>query len=81
MTDTSQSTSNQRFRSGWEELLSPLRPVLEASNATKIALATVLVVLLWGVAVAAMGVSALVWPMKLIVPGMIVALVALTWSM
>ena len=44
-------------------------------------LATVAVVALWGVAIAAFGVPALVWPMKLIVPGMIVALVALTWGM
>ena len=81
MTDATEFPTRRRYSSGWDEILAPLRPVMTSSTETKIALATIAVVILWGLAVAAFGVPALVWPMKLIVPGMVVGLVALTWGM
>ena len=81
MTDISPTPIQPRYASGWDELLAPLRPVLNSSRETKIALAAIAAVLLWGLAIAVFGVPALVWPMKLIVPGMIMGLVALTWGM
>lgn len=51
------------------------------STEAKIVLAILLVVALWGLAIFTFGVPALVWPMKLIVPALIVSLVLLTWGM
>lgn len=47
----------------------------------KIVLAILAVVALWGFSIFTFGVPALVWPMKIIVPGLIVSLVLLTWGM
>ena len=51
------------------------------STEAKIVLAMLGVVALWGLAIFTFGVPALVWPMKLIVPGLILSLVLLTWGM
>ena len=81
MTDSVQRSATQRYRSGWDELLAPLRPILDASGPTKVVLAVLLALVLWGTAIATIGVPALVWPMKLIVPGLILGLVALVWNL
>ncbi|MCK0097076.1 hypothetical protein MWU60_15975 [Yoonia sp. F2084L] len=47
----------------------------------KIVLLILAVVAIWGFAIVTFGVPALVWPMKLIVPGLILSLVLLTWGM
>jgi len=51
------------------------------SMEAKIVLALLALVALWGLAIFAFGVPALVWPMKIIVPGIVVSLVLLTWGM
>ncbi|EBA13869.1 hypothetical protein [Roseobacter sp. CCS2] len=51
------------------------------STEAKIVLTILAVVALWGLAIFTFGVPALVWPMKLIVPGLILSLVLLTWGM
>ncbi len=81
MTDVFQAPDRAQHKSGWDELLAPLRPVLDSSTETKLALAVLALVAVWALAVAIFGVPALVWPMKLIVPGMVLGLVALTWGM
>lgn len=48
---------------------------------TKIVLALLTIVVLWGLAIFTFGVPALVWPMKIIVPGLVLSLVLLTWGM
>ena len=47
----------------------------------KIVLLMLGVVALWALAIFTFGVPALVWPMKIIVPGLILSLVLLTWGM
>lgn len=51
------------------------------SMEAKIVLAILAVLTLWGLAIFTFGVPALVWPMKLIVPGLVLSLVLLTWGM
>ncbi|PJI86088.1 hypothetical protein BC777_2445 [Yoonia maricola] len=51
------------------------------SMEAKIVLAILAVVALWGLAIFTFGVAALVWPMTLIVPGIVLSLVLLTWGM
>jgi hypothetical protein len=51
------------------------------STEAKIVLAILTVIALWGLAIFTFGVPALVWPMKVIVPGLILSLVLLTWGM
>ena len=48
------------------------------SMEAKIVLALITLVALWGLAIFTFGVPALVWPMKIIVPGIVVSLVLLT---
>ena len=48
---------------------------------TKILLVVFAILALWGLAIFTFGVPALVWPMKLIVPGLVVLLVVLTLGM
>ncbi|MEL6683703.1 MAG: hypothetical protein AAFN63_04760 [Pseudomonadota bacterium] len=74
----------------------PARSALNAAKATAISwrdyffplgmeakiVWTILAVLtLWILAIFTFGVPALVWPMKIIVPGMVLSLVLLTWGM
>ena len=63
-----------------EELASPLRFLPETSTETKIVLTILMVLSIWGMAILSIGVAALVWPMKFIVPLMVLALVLITWS-
>ncbi len=51
------------------------------SMEAKIVCAILAAVALWGLAIFTFGVPALVWPMKIIVPGMVLSLVLLTWGM
>lgn len=51
------------------------------SMEAKIVWMMVAVVALWGLAILTFGVPALVWPMKLIFPGLVLSLVLLTWGM
>lgn len=51
------------------------------SMEAKIVLGLITLVALWGLAIFTFGVPALVWPMKIIVPGIVVSLVLLTWGM
>lgn len=55
--------------------------VYPLSTEAKIVLLILAVVAIWGFAIFTFGVPALVWPMKLIVPGLILSLVLLTWGM
>ena len=48
---------------------------------TKILLVVFTLLALWGLAIFTFGVPALVWPMKLIVPGLVILLVLLTLGM
>ncbi|WP_413720582.1 hypothetical protein [Silicimonas sp. MF1-12-2] len=81
MTVTDHHSSAPDHRTPMQELLMPLRPLLDSSRETKIILAILAVLAFWGIAILAFGVPALVWPMKLIVPGLCFGLVALTWGM
>ena len=81
MTVANHYTSAPDHRTPMQELLMPLRPLLDSSRETKIILAILAVLAFWGIAILAFGVPALVWPMKLIVPGLCFGLVALTWGM
>lgn len=63
------------------EFASPLRPLLALNFETKIILAVLFVLSLWGVAILTFGVPALVWPMKFIVPTMIVGMVLLVMGL
>ena len=81
MTVTNHYSSAPVNRTPMQELLSPLRPLLESSRETKIILAILAALVIWAMAIVAFGVPALVWPMKLIVPGLVFGLVALTWGM
>lgn len=70
--------------SAWDEFIAPIRPLLPAGplrREMKILLVVFCLLALWGVAIASFGIAALLVPMKLIVPAMIVGLVALTWGM
>ncbi len=58
-----------------------LRPSLNLSLEAKILLAVFAVLTLWAFAIFTFGIPALVWPMKIIVPGMVLGLVLLTWGM
>jgi len=51
------------------------------STQAKIVCALLASIALWGAAIFTFGVPALVYPMMLIVPGMILGLVLLTWGM
>ncbi|WP_342069179.1 hypothetical protein [Yoonia algicola] len=51
------------------------------SMEAKIVLALLTVVAIWGFAILTFGVPALVWPMAIIVPGIVLGLVLLTWGM
>ncbi len=55
--------------------------VFPLSTEAKIVLAILAVMAIWGLAIFTFGIPALVWPMKLIVPGLILSLVLLTWGM
>ena len=81
MTVTDHHSSAPDHRTPMQELLMPLRPLLDSSRETKIILAILAVLAFWGITILAFGVPALVWPMKLIVPGLCFGLVALTWGM
>jgi hypothetical protein len=62
-------------------LAAPLTGLFPASRDARILVATLLVLSLWVIAIAIFGIPALLWPMKLIVPGIVLALVLLTWGM
>lgn len=47
----------------------------------KILLVIFAVLAFWGLAIFTLGLPAFVWPMKVIVPGMVLGLVVMTWSM
>ncbi len=51
------------------------------SMEAKIVLGILAVIALWGLAIFTFGVPALVWPMAVIVPGLVLSLVLLTWGM
>ena len=63
-----------------EELTIPLRWARSLSLEMKITLLILAALSVWGIAVLAFGVAALVWPMKFIVPGIIAGLVLMTWG-
>ncbi len=81
MTHADPTRNAPRPISGWDEMIAPLRPLQTLSTETKIALMVLALLAVWGMAILAFGVPALVWPMKLVVPGIIATLVAITWSM
>ncbi len=60
---------------------SSIDAVYPLSTEAKIVLAILAIVAFWGFAIFSFGVPALVWPMMLIVPGLIAGLVLLTWGM
>lgn len=51
------------------------------SMEAKIVLALLSLIALWGLAIFTFGVPALVWPMMIIVPAIVLSLVLLTWGM
>ena len=59
----------------WRDYFFPL------SMEAKIVWTILAVLTLWVLAIFTFGVPALVWPMKIIVPGMVLSLVLLTWGM
>ncbi len=63
------------------EILAPLRPLKALNPEARILLIALCFFALWGVAIAAFGLPALLWPMKLAVPGIVLLLVLITWSM
>jgi hypothetical protein len=64
-----------------EALVAPMRPLVPRSFELRVLLVALLVLSLWALAIATFGVPALVWPMKMIVPGCVVMLVVLTQGM
>jgi hypothetical protein len=62
-------------------MLAPLRPLKELNSEIKILLIALCVIALWGLAIASFGLPALLWPMKLAVPGLVLLMVVITWSM
>lgn len=54
---------------------------LKLNRTAKIVLAIVLLLALWAVAIVTFGVPAFVWPMRIIVPAMVIGLVMLVWGM
>lgn len=79
LADTHQSPA--RPRGVWDEIVAPLPALPKLGREAKIALVVLAVLALWGVAILTFGVPALVWPMKLVVPGIVLGLVLLTWGM
>ena len=73
--------SQPRTPTAAEELVAPLRPILPQTSKAKIMWGVLLVLTIWALAIASLGVPALVWPMKVIVPMAVIGLVALTWGM
>lgn len=78
MTLAHANPQERRHSSVFRELTSPLSSLSAISSETKIVLTVLAVLSLWGIAILTFGVAALVWPMKIIVPGMILGLVLLT---
>lgn len=62
-------------------LASPIRSLLSLSAETKIVLSVLFVLITWGLAILTFGVPALILPMTIVVPAMVVCLVLLTWGM
>jgi hypothetical protein len=81
MTTVDNSPSTTPRAKPLSSVMAALDPILPRSTEGRILLVMALLLTLWGLAIFTFGVPALVWPMKLIVPGMIVALVLLTWGM
>jgi len=65
----------------WAAFIAPIMPLLPKRREARILGAILLVLAVWGLAIAAFGVPALVWPMKLIVPALVVGLIVLTVGM
>ncbi|MDJ0827589.1 MAG: hypothetical protein QNJ16_19030 [Rhodobacter sp.] len=59
-------------------LLAPVRPYLPKNREAAILATLLLFLTLWGLAIATFGYPALVWPMKAIVPGLVVCLILIT---
>ena len=81
MTDATPSPDRARATGPAADLLAPLAPLLPATREGEVLAFTLALVALWAVAIAVFGIPALLWPMKLIVPALLIGLVALTWGM
>ena len=64
----------------WDELATPIHWFRSLDTAAKVAIFILAVVAIWVTAILSLGVAALVWPMKIIVPGMVALLVLMTWG-
>jgi hypothetical protein len=62
-------------------MLALIRSAHALSLDAKFLIAIFGVLILWAISVLAIGVPALVWPMKVVVPAMFLCLVCLTWGM
>lgn len=76
-----QHQTPSRPRTALNEMLSPLRPLQTMNPELKILLVALCLFAVWGLAIASFGLPALLWPMKLAVPGIVLLLVVITWSM
>jgi len=61
-------------------LAAPVSGLLPEGRDSKIMMITLLVLTVWAIAIATFGIPALLWPMKLIVPALVLGLVLLAWG-
>ena len=68
-------------RSAFDVFLPQRYAGLTLNRSAKIILLVAFLLALWGLAILAFGVPAFVWPLRLIVPALVVCLVMLVWGM
>ena len=76
-----QHQTPNRPQTAISEMLAPLRLLKALNPEVRILLVALCFFALWGLAIASFGLPALLWPMKLAVPGIVLMLVLITWSM
>ena len=81
MTNTPRPQTPPRQDDPVAALASPIQPLMPRNIETKILLTIALLLCIWGLAIVTFGIPALVWPMKLIVPSLVLALMLLVWGM
>ena len=81
MTDLPIPQTAPEYRKAHTDVAAPFRSSFTLSLEAKILLVVLAVLTLWALAIFTFGIPALVWPMKVIVPTIVLGLVLLTWGM
>ena len=81
MTDMPIPQTAPEYRKTLNAVAAPFRFSFRLSLEAKILLVALAVLTLWALAIFTFGIPALVWPMKVIVPSIVLGLVLLTWGM